>query len=144
MNTLVMNLQNLAVTEHTVPRTGLAGTLETSDDGVFLAGGDSDDGAKVTVSFELGAPLGTNSFRQRPRYLYLFGLNLGDAVVEASDTRGTSYQYYGSTHDRATRFVLGRGLRDNYLFVKVQRGGTKGTIIDRLEFEADASTTRRM
>lgn len=144
MNTIVMNLQNLAVTEHTVARTGLAGSLETSADGVYLAGGSSDDGAKITVSFSLGSPLQSSSARQRPRYLYLYGPNLSDATVDIGDTRGASYTYYGQTHDNVTRFVLGRGLRDNYLLVRVRRSSAAETVVDRLEFEADASATRRM
>ena len=144
MNTLVMNLQNLAVTEHTAARTGMSGALDTSDSGVYLTGGTADDGGRIYTTFSLGTPLNGDSTRQRARRLYLYGSGLSTAIAHVSDSKGASYQYAGGTHDRATRFLLGRGLRDNYLAVKVSQLSAAATVIDRLEFEADTAASRRM
>ncbi len=144
MNTLVMNLGNLAVTEYTTPFTGIAGDLETTASGVYAAGGDDDDGAVIEAGATFGLAL-TNGRHQRARYLYAWldgGVGMKASVTTS---QGKRYEYAGTErHGRVQRFVFGAGIRDNYLQVGLRNVRGKPFIIDRLEVETSNSATRRL
>ena len=146
MNTTVLNLDTLAVTEYTPVLTGLSNTYEATADGVLKVGGATDEGsAKVAASFTLGLTLSPSGKQRRPKYLYLQGSNLGGATAVVTDNKGGSYTYTAlQRHAGAARFVLGGGIRDNYLNLTVRLLNALPVSIDRLEFETFDSTTRRM
>ena len=145
MNTLVFNLDNLAVTEYTTPFTGLSGDFETTADGVYQVGGTLDDAAKIVSGFALGLTLTASGKQRRAEYLYLHGTGTESATATVTDGGGGSYAYKAQPrHDQVSRFVLGRGIRDNYLTVAMAFPGNKPVSMDRLEFEGPESATRRM
>ena len=58
---------------------------------------------------------------------------------------GKSYDYPATErHDRAQRFVLGRGIRDNYLQFQLKGTGVEALAIDSAEFVTADSDTRRL
>lgn len=150
MNTLVMNLDNLAVTEYTSQLTGISGDYEAMADGVFLVGGIRDvnaanTSAKIVSSFSFGLALTESARQRRAKYLYLHGTGGVDMTTTVTDGKANAYTYTAvQRHGRAARFVLGGGLRDNYLKFSVTNPGTEALSIDRLEFETPESTNRRM
>jgi hypothetical protein len=145
MNTLVFNLDNLAVTEYTTPFTGLSGDFESTADGAFKVGGTLDDQAKIVSGFALGLALEASGKQHRAEYLYLHGTGTESASATILDGKGSSFKYTAQPrHAQVSRFVLGRGIRDNYLTVAMSLPGTKPVSIDRLEFEGPESATRRM
>lgn len=144
MNTLVLNLETLAASEYTVPFTGLAGDFESTSAGLFEVGGALDAGAKIPLRVTFGTQLDSASRRQRAKYLYVYGENIEDLQTTVSDTRGNEYTYFSAQHDNAARFILGAGIRDNYLTFDLQRASASGMVVDRIEFEPVLSGTRRM
>lgn len=145
MNTTVFNLENLAVTEYTTPFTGLSGDFEATAAGVYAVGGMLDDAAKIASSFAFGLSMKESSRQRRAKYLYVFGTGGVDMTTDVTDGRGDTYNYTAvQRHGRAARFVLGAGLRDNYLKFALNNPGTEALTVDRLEFETPESVNRRM
>lgn len=145
MSTLCLNLGNLAVTEYSTDFTGLAGDTECTVDGVFLAGGETDNDARIPTLAEFGLLLGDGARRQRAQYVYVHGESSGNVKARVTDSRGNSYSYgSAAVHDRTRRFVLGRGIRDNYLKVALVGTGANVLAIDRIEFETAVSSNRRL
>lgn len=146
MNTTVFNLSTLAVTEYTPAYTGLSGDIEALVDGVYRVGGNLDAATKIVSAFSFGLNTAEGSTKQqRPQYLYLHGTGLSGASTTIADGKGGSYLYTAQqVHDRATRFVLGKGIRDNYLKASVSFPGTTAVNLDRAEFMTADSANRRM
>lgn len=145
MNTIVMNLENLAVTEYTPAATGLSGDYETTAAGLTKVGGLLDGAAKVLPSVTFGMALGNGARRSVPRYLYLFGTGLDGMAATVRTNDGTAHRYTAMMrHERAARFVLGRGIRDNYLQLKIDGGGRAALVIDQAEFVTNESTQRSL
>jgi hypothetical protein len=146
MNTTVFNLDTLAVTEYTPALTGLSNTYEATTDGVLKVGGATDEGgAKVAASFTLGLTLSPSGKQRRPKYLYLHGDALKGATADVLDGKGGTYTYTAlQRRAGVARFVLGGGIRDNYLDLTVRLSNVLPASVDRLEFETFDSTTRRM
>ncbi len=145
MNTLVLNLENLAATEYTTPFTGLAGNYEATATGVYAAGGTEDDGVAFASGISFGMKLTGSARKQHPRYLYIY--HTGEPVLTATitDSGGVSHSYDEAHRtDRAGRFTLGRGFRDNYLAVGLTSDGSDAFAIDKIEFDADVSANRRI
>lgn len=144
MNTVVLHLGSLAVTEYTSPFTGLAGDLETTADGVYEVGGEDDDGVKIESAFSFGLSL-KDGRHQRARYLYAWldgGVGMKASVTTSA---GRRYEYSGTErHGRVQRFVFGAGIRDNYLQVGLRNARGASFTIDRLEAETSGSSTRRL
>lgn len=145
MNTLVFNLDNLAVTEYTTPFTGLSNDFEATADGVFEVGGVLDHESRFVSAFAFGLVLSASGKQRRAAYLYLHGTGTENATTTVTDGKGASYRYQAQErHAQVSRFVLGRGIRDNYLSVAMEFPGSKPVSIDRLEFEGPESAVRRM
>lgn len=145
MNTLVFNLDNLAVTEYTTPFTGLSGNYESTTEGVFAVGGLLDDQAQFVSTFALPLTLSGSGRQQRAQYLYLHGTGTEGASATIRDGGGGVYTYrVQPRHEKVSRFVLGAGIRDNYLSAEMSFPGSKPVSIDRFEFETAESANRRM
>lgn len=145
MNTLVLHTDSLAVTEYSTPFTGLSGDFESTASGLFKTQGLLDDTAAVPTTATFGMPLTDGMKRQRAEYLYVFGTGLKGirATVITSDDK--TYQYAGfERHNRALRFELGRGIRDNYLQFKLTSAGAEALSIDSVDFVTAESATRRL
>lgn len=144
MNTTVLNLDSLAVTEYTTPFTGLSGAYEATADGVFQAGGTTDDGTAITWTAQFGLTLGEKARLQSPRYTYVHCDNSDGMSATVVSTSG-SYEYgKPQRHRRASRFTLGRGVRDSYLQMGVKATSLTAITVDTIEFETGASANRRM
>lgn len=142
MNTIVFNLSTLGVTEYTAALTGISGDYETTSAGLHRVS-ESVDPVAATVSF--GAKLGAGGRLVRSKYLYLFGAGLDGFSALVADTKGNSYEYpLQMRHSDAARFVLGAGIRDNYLSVTLRRESAEPLRLDRLEFETLVASTRRL
>ncbi len=145
MNTLVLHTDSLAVTEYDTPFTGLSGDFEATADGLFSVGSTLDDTARIPVTATFGMPLTASKNRQRPQYLYVFGTGLKGLKTTVLTSGGSDYTYPGDErHDRAMRFTLGRGIRDNYLQFQIIGTGIEALAIDRAEFVTAESSTRRL
>ena len=145
MNTTVLNLENLAVTEYTTPFTGVSGDFETTADGVYVVGGVLDDTTNIVSSFGFGLSLADSTRQRRTKYLYIHGTGGIDMTTDVSDGRDNTYSYTAvQRHGRAARFVLGAGLRDSYLKFAINNPGTEALSVDRLDFETPESVNRRM
>lgn len=145
MNTTVLNLESLAVTEYTTPFTGVSDDFECTATGLFKVGGDTDNGVAITPSFSFGLLLSESGRLRRAKYLYLHGTGDLGMTATVTDGRGNSYSYDALfRHGRASRFTLGAGLRDGYLKIAVSSAGSAPFIIDRASFETSESTNRRL
>ena len=145
MNTTVLNLETLAVTEYTTPFTGISDDFECTATGLFKVGGDTDDGVDFEPSFAFGLLLPESGRLRRTKYLYLHGTGDLGMTAMVTDGRGNAYSYDALfRHGRAARFTLGAGLRDGYLKVAVRSAGSAPFIIDRASFETAESTNRRL
>lgn len=145
MNTLVLNLESLAVTEYTPQFTGLAGDFEATAAGLAQVGGLLDDTARVTPSVTFGMALEAGARRSAPRYLYLFGTGLDGSTATVLTNDGGEYRYTAMTrHDRAARFSLGRGIKDNYLQLKIEGNGRVALTIDQADFVTNEAVQRRL
>lgn len=145
MNTIVLNLENLGVTEYSGAFTGLAGDFETLSAGLALVGGLKDDAALVVPSVTFSMALEANGRRLTPHYVYVFGQGADEAAATVTTSAGVAHSYRSSmVHDRAVRFVLGKGLRDNYLQLKIAGTGRAALSIDQLEFVTTQSDHRRL
>ncbi len=142
MNSIVLNLRTLAVTEADPSLTGIDGPFETAADGVYKTGGEE----AVTGTVSWGMNL--SELRQRPKYLYLFGTNLkhaGPAQLTVNDAAGKGYTYrMAAVHERVGRFEIGRGIRDNYLGMTLVLQSTKQIVIDAIDDQRERSINRRL
>ncbi len=145
MNTLVMNLGNLAVTEYTAPLTGLSGDFEATAAGVFAVSGSADDGEPIESSFALGMNLAAGARQQRAESLYVHltgGRRLKATMTSAA---GKAYTYNTTErHGRVNRFMLGKGLRDSYLQLGLSNTDTEPFVIDQIDLSTVPSTNRRL
>lgn len=142
MNTLVMNLTTLGVTEYDAACTGISGDFEASSEGLFKLA-ETPDPRRASWAF--GLQLEKEGRQQRPKYLYLFGQGLDGIEADVADTRGNTYTYpLNMRHDNVGRIQFGQGIRDNYLQVTVARESTEPLLIDRLELDMLTSSTRRL
>lgn len=145
MNTMVVDLQTLSVTEQTPPCTGVAGDVECSDEGVYTPDGASTEVVPAAIEFGVDM-VDPNGRRQRPKYLYLAGqkMNALKCTVRAVGS-DKSFSYFPQmTHDRTMRYVLGAGIRDTHLAFSLQSTAAGPFTIERLSFESFTSTTRRL
>lgn len=142
MTTIVFSLKSGAVTEFDLPLTGIDGSFETDSAGVYKISGTE----SVTSTVAWGMNL--SDLRQRPRYLYLFGTNLGGASVvslNVANSAGANYTYsLQMVHDRVARFEIGRGIRDNYLDMTLTMQSALPITIDAMDDKRDTSTNRRL
>ncbi len=145
MNTLVMNLDNLAVTEYTTALTGLSGDYETTTAGVFKVNGSLDVAAKIASSFTFGLLIPDTTRLRRAKYIYIHGTGGLEMTATITDSAGNTYAYDSIfRHGRAARFTLGAGIRDGYLKVTLASAGDAPFIIDRISFETPESDNRRL
>lgn len=145
MNTIVLHTDSLAVTEYSTEFTGLGGDYEATVDGLFRVDGLLDDEALVPTVATFGMPLMASQKRQRPEYLYAFGTGMKGMKAQVLTSDGDTYRYNGfERHDRSLRFVLGRGIRDNYLQFKLTTTGVESLALDGVDFMTVESNTRRL
>lgn len=145
MNTIVLHTDSLAVTEYSTPYTGLGGDYAATADGLFKVGGLQDGTTPVPTVATFGMPLTAAMKRQRAEYLYVFGSGLKGLRTTVITSDDKTYQYTGfERHDRALRFVLGRGIRDNYLQFKLTSAGAEAMAIDSADFVTVESSSRRL
>lgn len=144
MTTIVLHLHTLAVTEYSTEFTGLAGDIECAS-GVCEVGGTLDIAAVITPSLSMGLNLGEGAKQQRPRQALVHGTGLGSLTARVTNNAGTTYEYDGAeVHGRATRFKLGKGLRDAYLMFGLAGNGDSAVEIDRIDFDTMSAAQRRL
>jgi hypothetical protein len=145
MNTIVLNLETLAVTEHDRALTGVAGDYQATATGVEKAEGDADDDAPITAALTFGLNLTPSTRLQRPRYLYAHHSGGAGLSATVEDSQGNVYEYTQQQRTlRTARFALGRGIRDGYLKFGLNNTGDEPFTLDRVEFDTDTSTNRRI
>lgn len=144
MNTIVLHTDSLAVTEYSTEFTGLSGDYEATADGLYQVGGVLDDETSIPITATFGMPLTAGMKRQRAEYLYVFGTGVRGLRASVITTDKT-YTYSGyERHDRAVRFELGKGIRDNYLQFRLTSAGAEAVAIDSVDFRTIESATRRL
>lgn len=145
MNTIVLNLETLAVTEHDRALTGVAGEYQATVTGVEKAEGSADDGAVITSALTFGLNLSASTKLQRPRFLYAHHSGGAGLSATVEDSQGNAYEYTAQQRNmRTARFALGRGIRDGYLKFGLNAAGDEPFTLDRVEFDTDISTNRRI
>lgn len=150
MTTLVFHSSSLGVTEYDAAFTGLAGDFEALADGVYQVGGLADDVAvgldvPIVSTFAIGPTAEKPGTKQVPRYAYLHADT--DAVMRCvvTDSQGNTYPYGASfVSQRVQRFVLGRGIRDNYLGFAFSNPDARPFKIDRVKTVIDESKQRKV
>lgn len=146
MNTIVLNLGNLAVTEYTATCTGVSEDFEVSSTGLYKVGGTKDGDAVFTPAWTFGLELEPAAKRRQPKYIYLHGK--GNKGVKARVRGGQtdidfSYDFQPG-HGLAGRFVLGSGIKDSALklsFTRLVEGAFEVTRIELVDYD---STNRRL
>lgn len=145
MNTTVMNLETLAVTEYTTALTGVSGDYQATAAGVAKVGGTTDAGAVFPSSLTFGLTLGASSRLQRPRMLYAYHTGGAGLSATVEDSQGNVFEYENQQRtNRVARFALGRGIRDGYLKFGLKADGSEAFTLDKVEFDTDASANRRI
>lgn len=145
MNTIVLNLETLAVTEHDHALTGVAGEYQATVTGVEKAEGSADDGVAITSALTFGLNLSANAKLQRPRFLYAHHSGGAGLSATVEDSQGNAYEYAAQQRTlRTARFALGRGIRDGYLKFGLNNTGDEPFTLDRVEFDTDVSANRRI
>ena len=147
MSTIVLHCDSLAVTEYADDFTGLAGDYEATAAGVHEVGGEADGAAATkiasTVTFGLSLPDDPGR-RQRPKQVIVHGTGLTAMQARVTDSQDLSYTYDSAQiHQRAARFKLGKGLRDNYLHLTLLSAGP-AFVVDRVEFQPIVAAQRRL
>jgi len=147
MSTIVLHCDSLAVTEYGDDFTGLAGDYEAMAAGVHEVGGEADGAAATkiasTVTFGLSLPDDPGR-RQRPKQVIVHGTGLTAMQARVTDSQDLSYTYDSAQiHQRAARFKLGKGLRDNYLQLTLLSAGP-AFVVDRVEFQPIVAAQRRL
>lgn len=145
MNTIVLNLETLAVTEHDRALTGVAGEYQATATGVEKAEGSADGVAPITSTLTFGLNLSASAKLQRPRFLYAHHSGGAGLSATVEDSQGNAYEYASQQRNmRTARFALGRGIRDGYLKFGLNNTGDEPFTLDRVEFDTDVSTNRRI
>lgn len=145
MNTIVLNLETLAVTEHDRALTGVAGEYQATITGVEKAEGSTDGVAPITSTLTFGLNLSANAKLQRPRFLYAHHSGGAGLSATVEDSQGNTYEYASQQRTlRTARFALGRGIRDGYLKFGLNNTGDEPFTLDRVEFDTEVSTNRRI
>lgn len=143
MNALAFHLPALAATEYTTEYTGLTPRFEATAAGIFAVGGGTDAGTELAPVLELGLATGEGTRQQRPRYLYAHGSGVDNLTASVETGAGDRYEYPVQTvRSQVARFVLGAGIRDNYLRVGITGDATLA--VTSLSFETMASSNRRI
>jgi hypothetical protein len=145
MNTLVFHAEPKATTEYTTAFTGLSPRFEATTAGLFAVDplAESDAGTDIVPLVEFGLSLGEGSRQQRPRYLYVHGEGGDNLLAYTEAGNGERYDYSDKiARSQVTRFVLGAGLRDNYL--RVGFTGAADLTVTQVSFETQPSGTRRI
>ena len=146
-----MNLRTKAVTHWTnLPFTQLATingkTYGIGAAGLYLLGGDTDDGDPIQWSFETGLDDFDKSGIKRIPYLYLNGIIDGEVEITLIDDRNREYTYYYNTMSRGPvhmphRRKLGNGIRTRNVAFRI--ASTTGAYVELDALEPEITVTQR-
>ena len=146
MNTIVMNLGNLAVTEYTAPCTGVCGDYEAAPDGVHEVGGTLDHETVFTPAWSFGLDMEPAARRRHAKYVYVHGTgndeNLQLRVRGAVSSIDYTYDL-ATGRGHASRFVLGGGIKDSSLKLSFSRSTEGAFMVNRIELVDFMSVNRR-
>jgi hypothetical protein len=144
-NTIVMNLRNGAVTEHS-EGPAYARTMAASALGLFAFNvGDLDDTEKIAATFKLPSTTLNADTKIAPRMAYVSVKGRGPYRLLVHERDGQTYPYAFSPHAKGRqRAVLGKGLRANYFDFEFQNISGAGFSIDKLDLVVPESKQRRL
>lgn len=150
MSTIVFHSSSLGVTEYSGVYTGLAGDFEALADGVYQVGGAFDATIAVATvpilsGFSMGPASTEKSTKQVPRYAYVQANTASVLRCTVTDSQGNAYPYDAAfVSQRMQRFVLGRGIRDNYLGFAFSNPDALPFRIDSIETVTNQSKQRKV
>lgn len=119
--------------------------LAASDDGLFVIGGDSDDGVAIEAALTLGkVDYGSARLKSIP-YVYVGAASADDANLTVKVDEGDEYTYTLPASEQlgTRRAVLGKGLRSRYWQFTISNDGGADIEIDSVNIEV-AELARRL
>ena len=145
MNTIVLNLGNLAVTEYTAACTGVAGDYEAAPTGLHKVGGTLDHNTVFTRAWSFGLDMEAQARRRHAKYVYLHGTGNDDLTLRVRGGESAIDYTYEIQPGRglASRFVLGSGVKDSALQLSFSRATEGAFMVNRIELVDYNSTNRR-
>jgi hypothetical protein len=146
MNTVVFHSSSLGVTEYAYAVRGLAAEFECDDDGVHTTEGTVDEGPTPIVGrFSLGLAADASGLKRMPQSAYIAADGTASFSCTVTSSAAGSYTYPQQfLSQRMRRFVLGRGVRDNYLGFAFSNPAGGAFRVDMLEVLDQASPQRKI
>lgn len=145
MNTIVCNTLTGAVSEYTnYAFQSVTPTHAGSAAGLFVLGGDADDGQPIVSDVRLPPTLRGSTLKKRLGMVYLSMAGEGAAELTVfGKTENWSYPF-PLRRSGQTRCKPGSGIRENYLGFGLSNPQGQAFALDRVEVLEISSTTRRV
>ena len=145
MNTIVCNTLTGAVSEYS--RFGFHGITPThggSAAGLYVFGGDTDDGAPIIAELRLPSLLRESTLKKQINMVYLSMLGDGEAELTVFGKAGQWTYEFPLRESGQTRCKPGGGIRENYLGFGLTTPQGQAFTLDRVEVLLHESKTRRV
>ena len=146
MKTIACNTLNGAVSEYT--RHGFQSITAThagSAAGLYVFGGDSDNGLPIVSNVQTPSLLRDSSLKKYLSVVYLSMRGEGQAQLSVFGPHPAQWDYrFALRSSGQTRCVVGRGIRENYLGFGLSNPDGQSFTLDRVEVPVQASRTRRV
>lgn len=144
MTTIVLNTLTGAVTEYDWAFDSVTDTHTGDGSGLYLLGGDTDDGQPIVAEAITGKPLFGSQRKKRPAMVWLSmkGSGTGQMIVQGE---GAEWRYpFPIRATGQSRAQPGKGICENYLAFGFSNPGGEAFSLDRIEVQMEESKTRRV